>query len=87
MAAALCLIAGVVCLAGGSGCKGGSSASAVPSPSADQAKQFLTTLSALPAGQRQSYAAQHQDQVQNLTRSGDPNLMNQFTQLMRPAGK
>jgi len=69
------------------GCNSGGSASS-PSkadlaPRISKGKEFVATLQSLPPAQRQAYVAQHQDVVQSLSTTGDPQLTTQFMQLMR----
>lgn len=53
----------------------------------EEGKQFIAALQKLPPGERQAYAAKNQAVVQSLTTTGDPQLITQFTQLMRESPK
>ena len=52
-------------------------------PRITKGKEFIATLQSMPPDKRQAYVAQHQDIVQSLSTTGDPQLTTQFMQLMR----
>lgn len=75
----------IMCIIPSSGCTKATTATSETAPGApqvDQAKQFVTKLKTMPPGQRQAYAAQHQDLVNVVNRSGDASLRSEFMQTM-----